>query len=75
MVSNDEDQLRLNIPIHEALAFALGQSDLGYAAPEDGMRQVVGVLVVDALEYSEQWSIAATARASLVARWPECFRS
>ena len=53
--------------------FALGRSDLGYACPDDGMRKLVGVLALDALEYSEEWKTAAVARARLADKWPECF--
>ena len=73
MVTNDDEQLRLAIPITEALAFALGDSDLGYASPADGMRKLIGVLALDALEYSELWRSASIARARLAAKWPDCF--
>lgn len=73
MVTNDDEQLRLTIPVTEALAFALGESDLGYAWPDDGMRKLIGVLALDALEYSEEWRSAALARARLTEKWPECF--
>ena len=72
-MTHDDEQLRLAIPVAEALAFALGQSDLGYPWPEDGMRKLMGVLALDALEYSEEWSSAAVARARLAEKWPDCF--
>ena len=73
MVTNDDERLRLAIPVTEALAFALGHSDLGYAYPDDVMRKLIGVLALDALEYSEEWRSAAVARAHLTEKWPECF--
>jgi hypothetical protein len=69
-----ETHFRLTIPIAEAFAFAMGESDLNYSDASDEMRQVVGLLVIDKLEYAEQWRISAEARACLAARWPECFR-
>ncbi len=67
------ERFRLAIPINDALAFAMGWSDLGYREPEDGLRRVMGALVLDALEYSEQWRAASTARECLRERWPACF--
>jgi hypothetical protein len=73
-VMHDHDpRFRLSIPIEEAFAFAMGESDLHYAQVTDEMRQVIGLLVIDTLEYGEQWRVAAEARACLAARWPECF--
>lgn len=72
-MTNDDEQLQLAIPVTEALKFALGQSDLGYSCPDDGMRKLMGVLALDALEYSEEWRSAALARAHLTEKWPECF--
>jgi hypothetical protein len=68
-----ETHFRLAIPIAEAFAFAMGESDLAYTDATDEMRQVVGLLVIDKLEYAEQWRVAAEARACLASRWPECF--
>jgi hypothetical protein len=48
----------------------MGWSDLGYASVNDTMRLVMGVLVVDSLEYSEQWRDSATVRACLTQKWP-----
>lgn len=69
----DQTRFRLTIPLGDAFAFAMGWSDLGYESPSDAMRQVIGLLVVDGLEYSEQWRISAQARACLAGRWPDCF--
>ena len=65
-------RFRLNIPIGDAFAFAMGRSDLCYAEASDEMRQVMGLLVLDNLEYSEQWRVSAQVRACLAARWPGC---
>lgn len=73
MIATDDEHLTLTIPIRDALEFALGLSDLGYTEPPDGMRRVVGTLALDALEYSEQWRLAALARDSLAAKWPDSF--
>ena len=69
------ERFRLAIPIEDALAFALGQKDLGYADPDDGLRRVMGALVLDSLEYDEHWRAAAVARACLAEKWPACFAS
>ena len=68
-----EARFRLTIPIGDALAFAMGWSDLGYENADDTMRRIIGVLAVDALEYDEQWRAAALARACLLMKWPACF--
>ncbi|HMJ05826.1 MAG TPA: hypothetical protein VK474_06175 [Chthoniobacterales bacterium] len=68
-----DERFRLKIPVEEALAFALGRSNLGYPEASDAARCVMGVLAIDSLEYSEQWRAAAEARARLRARWPEQF--
>jgi hypothetical protein len=72
-MQDQELRFRLTIPIAEAFAFAMGESDLSYADATDAMRQVVGLLVIDKLEYAEQWRVSAEVRACLAARWPECF--
>ena len=71
---HQETRFRLTIPIEEAFAFAMGESDLNYTEATDEMRQVIGLLVIDKLEYAEQWRISAEVRACLALRWPECFR-
>jgi hypothetical protein len=68
---DQETRFRLTIPIEEAFAFAMGESDLNYTEPTDEMRHVIGLLVIDILEYGEQWRVAADVRACLAARWPE----
>ncbi|HZE56706.1 MAG TPA: hypothetical protein VE031_02520 [Chthoniobacterales bacterium] len=70
---HDQDiRYRLTIPIEDAFRFAIDESDLGYRKASTMMRQVVGVLVIDALQYAEHWRIAADARALLADRWPDC---
>ena len=66
-------RFRLAIPLWDAFAFAMGWSDLDYPAPNDRMRQVIGLLVVDSLEYSEQWRASARARECLEEKWPDVF--
>ena len=34
--------------------------------------RIIGLFVLDALEYSEQWRAAAIARAQLEQKWSEC---
>ncbi len=68
-----ETRFCLTIPLRDAFAFAMGWSDLGYEAASDSMRQVIGLLVIDSLEYSEQWRASTHARASLAERWPNSF--
>lgn len=70
----EQTRFRLAIPLQDAFAFAMGWSDLGYAAANDPIRQVVGLLVVDSLEYSEQWRASARARQCLEEKWPGLFR-
>jgi hypothetical protein len=66
----DEERFRLAIPVTEAVSFAMGWSDLGYREPKDTLRKIVGLLAIDALEYSEQWRMAALVRTCLAHRWP-----
>jgi hypothetical protein len=68
-----QTRFRLAIPLEDAFAFAMGWSDLGYAAPNDPIRQVIGLLVLDSLEYSELWRVAARARQCLEKKWPGLF--
>ena len=72
-MSQDQTRFRLTIPLRDAFAFAMGWSDLGYASANDSMRRIVGVLVIDSLEYSEQWRTSARVRACLMKKWPGCF--
>ena len=70
LIELNEERFRLTISTGDALAFAMGWSDLGYDQPNDVSRRVMGALALDSLEYSEQWREAAVARACLVKRWP-----
>jgi hypothetical protein len=72
-MQDQETRFRLTIPIEEAFAFAMGESDLSYTEATDEMRQVIGLLVIDKLEYAEHWRVSAEVRACLAARWPDCF--
>jgi hypothetical protein len=68
-----QERFCLIIPLSDAFAFAMGWSDLGYGKASDGMRQLVGLLVIDALEYNEHWRESGRARKSLAKRWPKLF--
>jgi hypothetical protein len=68
-----DTRFRLVIPVEEAFSFAIGESNLNYAEPTDEMRQVMGLMVIDNLEYSEHWRVAAEVRARLAERWPDVF--
>jgi len=68
----EEEEFRLTIPIEDAFAFSMGEFPRAGSETSDAMRQLVGVLIVDALQYGEHWRIAAEARASLAERWPDC---
>ena len=68
----EEQEFRLTIPIEDAFAFSMGEFHLGSTETSDAMRQLVGILIVDALQYGEHWRLAAEARASLAERWPHC---
>jgi hypothetical protein len=72
MHDDDEQEFRLTVPIEDAFAFSMGEFELGPTQTSDAMCQLVGVLIIDALEYSEHWRLAAEARASLAERWPDC---
>ena len=69
----EQTRFRLAIPLWDAFAFAMGWSDLGYATANDRMRQVMGLLVLDSLEYSEQWRAFARTRECLEEKWPDLF--
>jgi hypothetical protein len=71
-MQNFDEKFRLTIPIEDAFGFSMGEFDLGQGQPSDGMRQLVGILVVDALQYGEHWRVAALARLLLAERWPDC---
>jgi hypothetical protein len=68
----EEDVFRLTIPVENAFAFAMGEVELGPGRTPDLSRQLVGILIIDALEYAEKWRLAAEARAVLASRWPHC---
>ncbi len=69
MLEIEEERFYLTIPLHDAVAFAMGWSDLRYSQPHETLRKIVGLLAIDALEYSEQWRVAAQLRACLRERW------
>ena len=69
----DPTRFRLAIPLEEAFAFSMGWSDLNYSSANDRIRQLMGFLVLDSLEYSEQWRASAEVKRSLAERWPEMF--
>ncbi len=73
MITFEEDRFRLNIPVSEAILFTIGESDLSYTEPSDELRQLVGLLALDMLEYSEEWRTAALLRAAMRATWPDLF--
>jgi hypothetical protein len=68
----EEQQFRLTIPLEDAFAFSMGEFRFASTETSDAMRQLVGILIVDALQYGEHWRVAAEARASLAERWPDC---
>lgn len=72
-MKSEGEYFKLAIPIPDALAFAMGWSDLNCSEPRDALRQLMGVFAVDALQYTEQWRAAAQARALLEQKWPGCF--
>lgn len=72
LMQNQNARFRLTIPIEDAFAFAMGDFDLGCTETTDGMRRLVGALVIDSLEYGEHWRVAAEVRACLAERWPRC---
>lgn len=71
----EQTRFRLAIPLEHAFAFAMGWTDLDYADANDRIRLVMGFLVVDSLEYSEQWRASAEVRKCLEERWPDMFSS
>jgi hypothetical protein len=68
----EEDEFRLTIPIEDAFSFSMGEYELGPNETSDSMRQLVGILIIDALEYAESWRLAAEAKTLLAVRWPDC---
>ena len=65
-----DEQLRLTIPLSDAVSFAMGWTDLDYREPADHLRHVVGILAIDALQRSEQWRLASMLQGCLASRWP-----
>jgi hypothetical protein len=64
-------QLDLDLPIEDAVLFALGLTDLDLDEPSDHARQLIGLIAVDHLEYSEQWRVSGMFRRALKQKWPE----
>jgi hypothetical protein len=75
MIEPDGERFRLTIPIGDAIQFAVGGSNLTYVNPSDELRQLVGLLALDSLEYTEQWRAAGVLRAIVDAKWPHLLRS
>ena len=73
LLRHGPERFRLTIPLADAFAFAMGWSDLGYAHANDEMRCIMGLLVVDSLEFSEHWRASARVRACLMKKWPGAF--
>ena len=74
MIDFKEDRYRLTIPLPDAIGFVLGLSDLSYPEPSDELRQLVGLLAIDLLEYSEQWRTATALRNCMESKWPDLFK-
>ncbi len=74
MIEANEERYRLTIPLSDAIPFVMGESDLDYIHPTDELRQLVGLLVIDTLEYSEEWRAAALLRSFLQEKWPDLLR-
>ena len=71
LIELDGERFCLTVPIKEATAFALGWSDLGCTAPPDALRQAVGILVIDALQFSEEWRLAGMVSTCFALEWPD----
>lgn len=72
-VDANPTHFRLAVPIAEASEFAFGMSDWCYDNPPDELRCLVGQLLIDQLEYSENWRAAALVRRTLQRKYPQCF--
>ena len=70
MIRTEGEFIRLTIPLEDAVAFAMGWSDLGSVEPTEPMRRIIGELAVDALQYLEHWREAAMLRDSIERLWP-----
>jgi hypothetical protein len=68
----EEQEFGLIVPIEDAFAFSMGEYDLESRETSDAMRQLVGILIIDALQHGEHWRVAAEARSWLAERWPDC---
>ena len=73
MIESSDDRYRLTIPMSDAIRFAIGISDLSYKEPADELRQLVGLLAMDMLEYSESWRAAGLLRECMRNKWPDLF--
>jgi hypothetical protein len=71
LIDLDGERFCLAIPLTDAVAFALGWSDLGSPGPSDVFRQLIGHLAIDALQHTEQWRAAGLVRECLMAKWPD----
>jgi hypothetical protein len=60
-----------DMPLEDAVLFALGLTDLELDQPSDHARKLIGLIALDHLEYSEQWRVSAMLRTELKQRWPE----
>lgn len=69
-VSFEEEMIQLAIPLDQAVAFAMGWTDLDYSEPNPVMRRIIGELALEGLQYSEQWREAAMLSHYLRERWP-----
>lgn len=70
LIAIEEERFRLTIPLADAISFAMDWSDLEYTDPPEMLRHLVGLLAIDALQYSEEWRTAAMLRTCLIERWP-----
>ena len=71
-IAFEDERLRLTIPLADAVSFAMGWSDLDYRDPAENLRQVIGLLAIDALQRAEQWRLATMLQTCLAHRSPEC---
>jgi hypothetical protein len=74
-MQHEDLRFQLKIPLAQAFSIAMGWSEVRSCGLTDSMRQILGVMVVDDLEFSEQWRASAAAKACLAQKWPECFAS
>ena len=57
-IAFEDERLRLTIPLTDAVAFAMGWSDLDHPEPAEYSRQVIGLRAIDQLQRSEQRRLA-----------------